>query len=139
MTDLRRRDSWSPAVLVGLSIALLFGGLAVGVAIGGIMPLPYGPAVAVQHYVQTQPVALHVMAVTTFGSAVLLAGYAATISSRLRALGVSGAGPSIALTGGTLAAGALAVTGLLGWMLSRPDPPVAQCPFAVNIALPYKK
>jgi hypothetical protein len=121
MTESRRHDGPSPALLAGLSIALLFGGLGVGVAIGGIMPLPYGSTTAIQHYVQTQPLALHIMAVAVFGSSVLLAIYTATVSSRLRWLGVSGAGPAVALTGGTLAAGGLALTGLLGWMMSRPE------------------
>jgi hypothetical protein len=108
-------------LLAGLCIGVLFGGLAIGVAVGGIMPLPYGPAAPIQHYVQTQPLALHIIAVAVFGSSVLLAIYAATMSSRLRGLGVTGAGPTIAVVGGTLAAGALAVTGLLGWTLSRPE------------------
>lgn len=121
MTESRRHNGPSPAVLAGLSIALLFGGLAFGVATGGMMPLPYGSTTAIQHYVQTQPLALHIMAVAVFGSSVLLAIYSATVSSRLRWLGVSGAGPTVALTGGTLAAGGLALTGLLGWMMSRPE------------------
>ncbi len=85
------------------------------------MPLPYGPAAPIQHYVQSQPPALHIIAVAVFGSSVLLAVYAATVSSRLRGLGVTGAGPTVAVVGGTLAAGALAVTGLLAWALSRPE------------------
>lgn len=121
MTESRRHDGPSPAVLAALSIALLVGGLGVGVAIGGIMPLPYGSTTAIQHYVQTQPLALHIMAIAVFGSSVLLAIYTATVSSRLRWLGVSGAGPTVALTGGTLAAGSLALTGLLGWLMSRPE------------------
>jgi hypothetical protein len=85
------------------------------------MPLPYGPTAPIQHYVQTQPLALHIIAVAVFGSSVLLAVYAAIVSSRLRGLGVPGAGPTVAAVGGTLAAGALAVTGLLVWTLSRPE------------------
>lgn len=121
MAEPHRHDGPSPTVLIGLSIALLFGGLGTGVAIGGMMPLPYGPAAAVQRYLQAQPLALHIMAVAVFGSSVLLAVYAATVSSQLRWLGVSGAGPTIAVVGGTLASGGLASTGLLGWLMSRPD------------------
>jgi hypothetical protein len=106
------------ALLAGLCIGLLFAGLGVGVAVGGIMPLPYGPAAPIQHYVQTQSLALHIIAVAVFGSSVLLAVYAATVSSRL---GVTGAGSMVAVVGGTLAAGALAMTGLLGWTMSRPE------------------
>jgi hypothetical protein len=108
-------------LLAGLCFGLLFGGMGVGVAVGGIMPLPYGPAAPIQHYVQTQSLALHIIAVAVFGSAVLLAIYAAIVASRLRESGVTGAGPTVTVAGGTLAAGALAVTGLLSWTLSRPE------------------
>jgi hypothetical protein len=111
----------SLVLLAALCIAVLFGGLAVGVARGGLMPLPYGPIGPVQHYVQTQSSAVHIMAVAVFGSSVLLAVYAATASARLRGLGATGAGPMIALTGGILAAGSLGLTGLLGWTLSRSE------------------
>ncbi|BBZ40515.1 hypothetical protein MCNS_35780 [Mycobacterium conspicuum] len=108
-------------LLAVLSLGLLFAGIAAGIALGGVMPLPYGPAAAVQEYVRAQPVAVQVIAVAAFGSSVPLAIYAATVSARLRRLGVAAAGATIALTGGILAAGALGLTGLLGWTLSRPD------------------
>ena len=85
------------------------------------MPLPYGPPTAVVAYVRTQPVAVQVIATATFASSVPLAVYAATASTRLRQLGVTAPGATIALTGGTLAAGSLGLTGLLAWTLSRPD------------------
>jgi hypothetical protein len=111
----------SLVLLAATCIAVLFGGLAIGITRGGLMPLPYGPIGPVQHYVQTQSSAVHVIAVAAFGSSVLLAIYAATASARLRRLGATGAGPTVALTGGILAAGSLGLTGLLGWMLSRPE------------------
>lgn len=104
-----------------ICVGLLFGGLAIGVALGGVMPLPYGPVDAVWRYVDSQPTALHVIAVAVFASSVPLAIYAATASSRLRQLGVTAPGATIALAGGILAAGSLALTGLLGWILSRPE------------------
>ena len=104
-----------------ISFGLLLGGLAIGVALGGVMPLPYGPVAAIQAYVSAQPVAVQVVATAAFGSSVPLAIYAATASARLRQLGVIAPGATIALTGGTLAAGALGLTGLLGWTLSRPE------------------
>jgi hypothetical protein len=121
-TTTRGRQGGPPLLLLALiSVGLLFGGLAVGVALGGMMPLPYGPAAAVQVYVRAHPVAIQVMAVAVFGSSVPLGIYAATASARLRQLGVTAPGATIALTGGTLAAGALGLTGLLGWTLSRTD------------------
>lgn len=107
------------AALSLLCIGLLIGGLAVGVAVGGVMPLPYGPASAVSAYVRAQPAAVRIIAVATFASAVPLAIYAAIAGARLRQLGV-GSG-AVALSGGTLAAGALGLAGLLGWTLSIPD------------------
>ncbi len=108
-------------LLALICIGLLFGGLAIGLVLGGLMPLPYGPAAAVQAYVRAQPVAVQVTATAVFGSSVPLAIYAAAASARLRQLGVTAPGATIALTGGTLAAGALGLTGLLSWTLSRPE------------------
>ncbi|SRX94620.1 hypothetical protein MSP7336_02879 [Mycobacterium shimoidei] len=120
--DAKGRHRGLPLVVwAALSLGLLFGAIAVGVVLGGVMPLPYGPAGPIRHYVATQPTAVHVMAVGVFASAVPLAVYAATVSARLRQLGASAVAATIALTGGTLAAGALATTGLVGWILSRPD------------------
>lgn len=108
-------------LLALICVGLLFGGLVIGVALGGVMPLPYGPVSAVAAYIRAQPVAVHVIAVAMFGSSVPLAIYAATASARLRQLGVTAPGATIALVGGTLAAGALGLAGLLAWTLSRPE------------------
>jgi hypothetical protein len=116
-----RQGGPSLTLVASICIGLLFGGLVIGVALGGLMPLPYGPAAAVQQYVRAQPVAVQVMAVAVFGSSVPLAVYAATVSTRLRQLGVTAPGGMIALAGGILAAGALGLTGLVGWTLSRPE------------------
>jgi hypothetical protein len=109
------------ALLSGVCVGLLVGGLAIGVALGGVLPLPYGPASAVHAYVRAQPAAVQVIATAVFASSVPLAVYAAAAASRLRQLGVNGPAATVALVGGTLAAGALGLTGLLGWTLSRPD------------------
>src|ERR1700730_9828614 len=121
MADSRPHNGPSLLLLAGICIALLFGGVAIGVAIGGLMPLPYGPIGPVQHYVQTQSLAIRIIAVAVLGSSVLLAVFVATVSARLRWLGDIGAAPTIALTGGILAVGSLGLTGLLGWTLSRPE------------------
>ena len=118
----RRQQGGPPLVLLSaICIGLLFGGLAIGVALGGVMPLPYGPVAAVRAYVRGQPVAVQVIATATFASSVPLGIYAATASARLRQLGAIAPGATIALTGGTLAAGALGLAGLLAWTLSRPE------------------
>jgi hypothetical protein len=52
----RRQQGGPPLVLLSVvCVGLLFGGLAIGVALGGVMPLPYGPATAVVAYVRTSP------------------------------------------------------------------------------------
>jgi hypothetical protein len=104
-----------------ISVGLLFGGVAIGVALGGVMPLPYGPATAVVAYVRTQPVAIKIMATAVFASSVPLLIYVAAAATRLRQLGATALTATIALSAGTLAAGGLGVTALLGWTLSRPD------------------
>lgn len=118
----RRRHGGPPlAPLAAISLGLLLGGLALGVGLGGVMPLPYGPAPAVLQYFGSQHAAVRACAVGAFASAVPLGIYAATASTRLRQLGVTAPGATIALGGGLLAAGALGLAGLLGWVLSRPE------------------
>ena len=122
MNDSARRRGGPALLLLSLAcLGLLFGGLAIGVALGGVMPLPYGPVAAVQAYVRAQPVAVQVIATAVFASSVPLAIYAATAGARLRQLGAPAPAAGIALTGGILAAGSLGLTGLLGWTLSRPE------------------
>ncbi len=117
----RRQGGPSLVLLAVACVGLLFGGLVIGVALGGIMPLPYGPVSAVAAYVRAQPVAIQVIATAMFASSVPLAIYAATASARLRQLGATAPAATIALTGGTLAAGALGLAGLVGWTLSRTE------------------
>ncbi|GBE65020.1 hypothetical protein MFM001_14820 [Mycobacterium sp. MFM001] len=109
------------ALWAAACIALLVGAVAIGVALGGVMPLPYGPAAPVQQYVAEQRLAVLVIAVGVFASSVPLAGYAATAGARLRELGATASSSALALAGGILAAGTLGATGLVGWVLSRPD------------------
>ncbi|MEE2852344.1 MAG: hypothetical protein VX424_06780 [Actinomycetota bacterium] len=115
------RSGWPLAPLSLGCIALLVGGIAIGVAVGGVMPLPYGPPAAVTNYVRAQPAAVRIIAVGTFVSSVPLALYGAIAGARLRQLGARAGSASVALTGGVLAAGALGLAGLLGWTLSIPE------------------
>jgi hypothetical protein len=118
----RHPQGGPPLVLLAvISLVLLLGGLAIGFAIGGMMPLPYGADSAIQAYVRAEPVAPQVIAVAVFASSVPLAIYAATASARLRELGVTAPGATIALAGGILASGALGLSGLVAWTLSRPE------------------
>lgn len=115
------RDRLATVLPLLICLALLFGGLAAGVALGGVMPLPYGPAAQVLAYVHTEPIAVQVTATCVFASSVPLAVYVAVAAARLRRLNVAPVAATVALVGGTLAAGALGLTGLLGWTLSRTE------------------
>jgi hypothetical protein len=109
-------------LLAAISLALLLAGLVVGAVIaGGIMPLPYGSATEIQDYVAGHHGAAVAIAVGTFGSSVPLAIYAATASARLRQLGITAPGATIALAGGLLASTGLALSSLTAWTLSRPE------------------
>jgi hypothetical protein len=110
------------ALLAAISLVLLLAGLVVGVALaGGVMPLPYGSATVIQDYVAGHHAAAVAIAVGTFGSSIPLAIYAATASARLRQLGITAPGATIALAGGLLASAGLALSSLTAWTLSRPE------------------
>jgi hypothetical protein len=109
------------ALLAAISLVLLLAGLAVGVALAGVMPLPYGSATAIQDYVAGHHDAAVAIAVATFGSSIPLAIYAATASARLRQLGITAPGATIALAGGLLASAGLGLSSLTAWTLSRPE------------------
>ncbi|WP_174683155.1 hypothetical protein [Mycolicibacterium fortuitum] len=113
------------APVAAVSLVLLLVGLGVGVALGGVMPLPYGAASEVLGYVHDHHAAVQASAVGTFAASVPLAIYAATASTRLRQLGVTAPGATIALAGGILASGALGLAGLICSTMSRPEVVVA--------------
>src|SRR6201997_1324142 len=117
----RRPQQGGPSlvVLAAISLALLLGGLGIGVVLGGVPPMPFAPSV--KEFIAEHPVAVQAAAVGVFASSVPLAIYAATASARLRQLGVTAPGATIALAGGILAAGALGLGGLSLWTLSRPE------------------
>lgn len=108
-------------MLAAISLVLLIGGLAIAGALGGVIPNPFGDPTTIQEYFANQHAAVHAGAVGVFASSVPLAIYAATASARLRQLGVTAPGATIALAGGVLASGALGLCGLLAWTLSRPE------------------
>jgi hypothetical protein len=123
MNDSKTDTNGPPlALLAAISLGLLLAGLVVGVVIaGGVMPLPYGSATEIQDYVAGHHAAAVAMAVGTFGSSIPLAIYAATASARLRQLGITAPGATIALAGGLLASAGLALSGLTVWTMSRPE------------------
>ena len=111
-TNDRPSQSGPPlAPLAAISLGLLLAGLVVGVVLaGGVMPLPYGAGTRIQDYVAGNHAAAVAMAVGTFGSSIPLAIFAATASARLRQLGITAPGATIALAGGLLASALKAET-----------------------------
>lgn len=109
------------APVAAVSLALVLIGLGVGIALGGVMPTPYSAGAEVLRYVHDHHAAVQAGAVGTFAASVPLAIYAAAASTRLRQLGVTAPGATIALAGGILASGALALAGLICWTMSRPE------------------
>lgn len=119
-----RRQQGGPhlGVLAIVSTALFLVGLFVSAAIaGGFPPATTASAHTIQDYFQNHRSAVRVAALFQFGAAVPLAIYAAATSARLRNLGIRAPGATIALVGGVLSAGFLALSGLVGWVLSRPE------------------
>lgn len=118
-----RQQHRGPALGV---VGLIHGGLfiasliALGVMSNGVLPLPSSSATAAQAYYEHNAAAVRVAAFLQFGSAVPLGIFTATITSRLRFLGLHVAGVSIALFGGVTAAVMLALGGLTGWVLGQP-------------------
>lgn len=96
-----RQQGGPPLVLLAtVSLLLLIAGIATSAALGGVFPSPFGDAAAIQRYFTQQPAAVLASAFFVFGSAVPLAIYAATANSRLRTLGVTAPGATIALAEG---------------------------------------
>jgi hypothetical protein len=108
--------------LAAVSAALFVAGVVVtAVLSGGAVPSPFGDSETVLAYVRDNPDAIRIGAFLHFGSAVPLAIYTATVSVRLRNLGIRNPGATIALVGGVLSAGFLSLSALLSWTMVRPD------------------
>jgi hypothetical protein len=108
-------------VLALVSTVLLVAGVAGSAALAGqTYPSPYADADLIRQYFATSALAVTIGGTAVFASAVPLLIYAATVSARLRQLGVTAPGATIALAGGVTGASLLALSGLLQWTLARP-------------------
>ena len=110
--------------LAGLAItstALFLAGLIASTAMAGkAFPSPFDSATSILAYFDHHQDAVTVSGFFQFAAAIPLAIYGATVSSRLRTLGIRAPGAIIALAGGALAAAFLSISGLVTWTLSRP-------------------
>jgi hypothetical protein len=87
---------------------------------GAPIPMPYGdPWHSQQYYLSFAP-AVRLSGFLQLGAAIVLGIYTASVTSRLRYLGVTASGPQIALFGGIASSIFLAFSGLMTWVLSQP-------------------
>lgn len=121
-TSARRTVAGPPLGVVAASSAGLFVASLVVQAIlsgGATFPSPFADDAAIRSFFEQHGTAVRVSGALQFAAAVPLAVLAASVSHQLRAVGARVAGVSIALAGGILSAGFLALSGLLQWSLSR--------------------
>jgi hypothetical protein len=119
----RPEQAGPPLLLLALITTVLFlAGLFISALMAkGFPPAPTAPAATVTKYFQHHRSAVRTAAALQFGSSVPLAIYSATVSARLRRLGIVAPGATIALAGGLLSSAFLALSALIGWVLSRPE------------------
>ena len=110
--------------LAGLAVtstALFLAGLIASTAMAGkAFPSPFDSAASILAYFRDNQDAVKVSGFFQFAASVPLAIYAATVSSRLRILGIQAPGATIAFAGGALAAAFLSLSGLVTWTLAQP-------------------
>lgn len=110
--------------LGGLAVTFVGLFLASQVIIGsmtvGAFPNPYDAPETVRAYFSPNADILRVVAFLQFGAAIPLGIFTATVVSRLRFLGLTVAGVSIAEFGGYTAAIMLALSGLTTWTMTQP-------------------
>ena len=108
------------AGMASTSTVLFLAGLIASTAMAGTtFPAPTDSAGSILAYFSEHHDAVTVSGFFQFASAVPLAIYAATVSSRLRTLGIRAPGATIALAGGVLAAAFLSFSGLVTWTLAQ--------------------
>jgi hypothetical protein len=119
---LLRHDPVTEVPRFSRSLALFAASLvATNVLSGSHFPSPFQPAEESLAYFREHGKAVGLGAFLQFGAAIPLGIFTATVASRLRFLGVEAAGVFIALFGGFAAAGSLAWSALVRWVLAQPD------------------
>ncbi|MEV7908074.1 DUF4386 domain-containing protein, partial [Streptomyces anulatus] len=100
--------------LAGIAVSTIMAG-------GATFPSPFGSSAGILAYFHDHGDAVGVSGFLQFAASVPMAVYAATVSARLRNLGIRAPGATIGLTGGVLASAMLALSALFSWTLSRPE------------------
>jgi hypothetical protein len=121
-----QRHPGPPLGPLAIVFAVLFiGGLLPVTTVGGMpyFPGPSESAQTIDTFFRLRPGAAVLCAFLQFGSAIPLGLFTATITSRLRFLGVKAAGVQIALFGGFGASAAIASSSLVLWAIAQPGIP----------------
>jgi hypothetical protein len=108
----RHRQYGPPLLIPGIAFAVLTIASAV---LGASGPRPASTPFDTAAYDLTHHTVLIVLGTIVFGTSIPLATWTAVTYRRLRHLGVTAPGATIALAGGLLAAASLAVSGLVTW------------------------
>ena len=87
---------------------------------GARFPTPYEPVASAQDYFSRYADVIRIAAFLQFGAAIPLGIFTATVTSRLKFLGMRAAGADIALFGGFAASIFLALSAGAGWVLTQP-------------------
>ncbi len=120
----RQSEAGPPLGILGVVFTVLFLAGVAGSTVmagGAAFPSPFGSQDAILAYFRDHRDAVRVSGFLQFAASVPMAVYAATISARLRNLGIRAPGATIGLAGGALASAMLATSGLVSWVLSRPE------------------
>jgi hypothetical protein len=120
-TEAHRSPSllWLAVIYVSLFLASLV--VSAVMTDGARYPSPFQSGESISRYFNMHSGALRLSSFLQFGAAIPLGLYSATVSSRLRFLGIDAAGTTIAQFGGFTASAFLALSGLISWVLSQPD------------------
>jgi hypothetical protein len=114
-----------PLLVLAIVSTVLFVGSIATTAImtqGGHLPSPYDPTNGAVAFFSEHADAMCVNAFLQLGAAIVLGLFAATAVSRLRFLGVTAAGATIALFGGVAGSVFAASSALVQWVLASMDP-----------------
>lgn len=101
------------------SLVLLLVGVAVGAALGGVFPSPFGDAPQIQAFFVDHPASVHATAGFGIASALPLLAYAAVATAHLGQDARVGSAPALALGAATICATMMVTSALLQWVLTR--------------------
>lgn len=105
--------------LAASSLVLLLAGVAVGAALGGVFPSPFGDAAQIQAFFTDHPASVQATAVFGIVSALPLLAYAAVATAHLGRVARAGSAAAVALGAATICTTMMVTSALLQWVLTR--------------------